>query len=51
MDEIKEIMLEINFRFYLILDDDNKFLGLVLKGYLLNLFKKNVVLVDYNEYV
>lgn len=50
MDEIKEIMLETNFRSYPILDDDNKFLGLVSKGHLLNPTKKNVVLVDHNEY-
>ncbi|WP_258355743.1 DHH family phosphoesterase, partial [Clostridium perfringens] len=48
--EIKEIMLETNFRSYPILDDDNKFLGLVSKGHLLNPSKKNVVLVDHNEY-
>ncbi|EGT5237009.1 inorganic diphosphatase, partial [Clostridioides difficile] len=29
---------------------DNKFLGLVSKGHLLNPSKKNVVLVDHNEY-
>ncbi|MCC0784405.1 putative manganese-dependent inorganic diphosphatase [Clostridioides sp. ES-S-0108-01] len=50
MDEIKEIMLETNFRSYPILDDDNKFLGLISKGHLLNPSKKNVVLVDHNEY-
>ncbi len=40
MDEIKEIMLETNFRSYPILDDDNKFLGLVSKGHLLNPSKR-----------
>lgn len=50
VDDIKEVMLNHNFRFYPIVDKDNKFLGLVSKGHLLNPTRKNVVLVDHNEY-
>lgn len=49
-DDIKEIMLDTNFRSYPVVDDNNKFLGLVSRSHLLNPTKKNVVLVDHNEY-
>ncbi|MGL6105607.1 putative manganese-dependent inorganic diphosphatase [Romboutsia sp.] len=49
-DDVKETMLSTNFRAYPVVDDNNKFLGLVSRRHLLNPTKKNVVLVDHNEY-
>lgn len=49
-DDIKESMLSTNFRAYPVVDSNNKFLGLVSRIHLLNPTKKNVVLVDHNEY-
>ena len=48
-EDVKETMLNTNFRAYPVLDDDNNFLGLVSRNHLLNPTKKNVVLVDHNE--
>ncbi|HSQ89530.1 putative manganese-dependent inorganic diphosphatase [Romboutsia sp.] len=49
-DDVKETMLNTNFRAYPVVDNHNKFLGLVSRGHLLNPTKKNVILVDHNEY-
>ncbi len=49
-EDVKETMLNTNFRAYPVVSDDNKFLGLVGRIHLLNPTKKNVVLVDHNEY-
>lgn len=49
-DDIKESMLSTNFRAYPVVDNNNKFLGLVSRIHLLNPTKKNVILVDHNEY-
>lgn len=49
-DDVKETMLTTNFRAYPVVDNDNKFLGLLSRKHLLNPTKKNVVLVDHNEY-
>ena len=43
-------MLSTNFRAYPVVDDNSKFLGLVSRRHLLNPTKKNVVLVDHNEF-
>ena len=48
-DDVKETMLNTNFRAYPVVDDNNNFLGLVSRKHLLNPTKKNVVLVDHNE--
>ncbi len=50
-DDVRESMLNTNYRAYPILNDDNEFLGLVSRIHLLNPSKKNVVLVDHNEFV
>lgn len=50
VDDIKETMINTNFRAYPVVDDNNKFLGLVSRVHLLNPTKKNVILVDHNEY-
>lgn len=49
-DDIKNTMLNTNFRAYPVVNNDKKFLGLVSRKHLLNPTKKNVVLVDHNEY-
>ena len=49
-DDVKETMLTTNFRAYPVVDNDNKFLGLLSRKHLLSPTKKNVVLVDHNEY-
>lgn len=49
-DDVKESMLDTNFRSYPVVDSNNKFLGLLSRRHLLNPTKKNVVLVDHNEY-
>uniref|UniRef100_UPI003AB6015A putative manganese-dependent inorganic diphosphatase n=1 Tax=Intestinibacter bartlettii TaxID=261299 RepID=UPI003AB6015A len=50
VDDVKETMLSTNFRAYPVVDDNSKFLGLVSRRHLLNPTKKNVVLVDHNEF-
>jgi manganese-dependent inorganic pyrophosphatase len=49
-DDVKEIMLSTNLRAYPIIDNNNKLLGLLSRRHLLNPTKKNVILVDHNEY-
>ena len=49
-DDVKETMLNTNFRAYPVIDTEDKFVGLVSRKHLLNPTKKNVVLVDHNEY-
>ena len=49
-DDIKETMLNTNFRAYPVVNNNNEFLGLVSRGHLLNPTKKNVILVDHNEF-
>lgn len=49
-EDVKEIMLNTNFRSYPVVDENNNFLGLLSREHLLNPTKKNVVLVDHNEF-
>ena len=50
VDDVKETMLSTNFRAYPVIDNDGQFLGLVSRRHLLNPTKKNVILVDHNEF-
>ncbi|MGN1032207.1 MAG: putative manganese-dependent inorganic diphosphatase, partial [Intestinibacter sp.] len=50
VDDVKETMLNTNFRAYPVIDNEGKFLGLVSRKHLLNPSKKNVILVDHNEF-
>ncbi|MEG0843181.1 MAG: putative manganese-dependent inorganic diphosphatase [Romboutsia sp.] len=50
MDDIKDTMTSTNFRAYPVVNENDKFLGLISRIHLLNPTKKNVVLVDHNEY-
>lgn len=50
VDDIKEDMINTNFRSYPVVDDTNKFLGLISRKHLLNPSRKKVILVDHNEY-
>ena len=49
LEEAKKVMLETRFRNYPVIDENNKFLGMVSRYNLLALMNKKVVLVDHNE--
>lgn len=50
LDEIKDDVIDSNFRNYPVVDDNNTFLGFIGRKHLLNCAKKKVILVDHNEY-
>lgn len=49
VDDVKEVMARKRFRDFPIVDSKGKFLGLISRRRLLNVRKKQVVLVDHNE--
>ena len=49
VDDVKEVMARKRFRDLPVVDKDGKFLGLVSRRRLLNVSKKQVILVDHNE--
>ena len=49
VDDVKEEMTQKRFRYYPVLDADNKFVGLVSRRRLLEIDKKRLILVDHNE--
>lgn len=49
VDDIKEIMVKKRFRNFPIVDDDNSLVGMLSRASLINLQRKQVVLVDHNE--
>ena len=49
VDDVKEVMARKRFRDFPVVDKDGKFLGLVSRRRLLNVSKKQVILVDHNE--
>ena len=49
VDDVKEVMARKRFRDFPVVDEDGKFLGLVSRRRLLNVSKKQVILVDHNE--
>ncbi|MCW2276913.1 putative manganese-dependent inorganic diphosphatase [Heliophilum fasciatum] len=48
-DDARKVMLETRFRNYPVVDQDNKFIGVVSRYHLLALQRKKVILVDHNE--
>ena len=49
VDDVKEVMARKRFRDFPIVDNKGKFLGLISRRRLLNVKKKQVILVDHNE--
>ncbi len=49
VDDVKEEMTKKRFRYFPVLDADNKFVGLVSRRRLLEIDKKRLILVDHNE--
>ena len=49
VDDVKEVMARKRFRDFPVVDEEGKFLGLVSRRRLLNVSKKQVILVDHNE--
>ena len=49
VESAKRIMGSVRHRYFPILDDDGKYLGVVSRRNLLNLHKKQLILVDHNE--
>ena len=49
VDDVKEVMARKRFRDFPVLDNRGKFVGLVSRRRLLNVKKKQVILVDHNE--
>lgn len=50
VDDIKDDMINTNFRSYPVTDNKDKFLGLIGRKQLLSPSRKKVILVDHNEY-
>lgn len=49
LEEIREIMAKMRFRDFPILDDNNKFVGMISRRNLLDAKSKQIILVDHNE--
>ena len=49
VDDIKEVMVKKRFRNFPVVDDDNNMIGMLSRASLINLQRKQVVLVDHNE--
>lgn len=49
VDDIKDRMLQTRFRSYPVIDDTNKFIGLISRYHLISQRKKKVILLDHNE--
>ncbi|MBM7615349.1 putative manganese-dependent inorganic diphosphatase [Alkaliphilus hydrothermalis] len=50
LDDVKEAMGNSHFRNYPIVDDSNTFIGFINRRHIMNSGKKQVILVDHNEY-
>lgn len=49
VDDIREVMVKKRFRNFPVVDDSNNFVGMVSRASLINLQRKQVILVDHNE--
>jgi len=49
LDEVKEVMLSATHRLFPILDEEGQVRGIISKRHLINIQKKQVILVDHNE--
>ncbi len=48
-DDVKEVMAKTRHRYFPVVDDDNRYIGLISKRSFLDTEKKQVILVDHNE--
>lgn len=48
-DEARKLMLATRFRNYPVVDEENHFLGIISRYHLLNMRRKQLILVDHNE--
>ncbi len=49
VDDIREVMVKRRFRNFPVVDDENNFVGMLSRASLINLQRKQVILVDHNE--
>lgn len=49
IEEVRNVLSRVRFNYFPILDQDNRYCGLISKRNLINLKKKELVLVDHNE--
>ena len=49
VEEATRVMASVRLRYFPVLDDDGKYIGVVSRRNLLNLHKKQLILVDHNE--
>ena len=49
VEEATQVMARVRLRYFPVLDDDGKYIGVVSRRNLLNLHKKQLILVDHNE--
>ena len=49
VEEATRVMASVRFRYFPVLDDDGKYIGVVSRRNMLNLHKKQLILVDHNE--
>ena len=49
VEEATKVMATVRFRYFPVLDDDGKYIGVVSRRNMLNLHRKQLILVDHNE--
>jgi len=49
LDEVQKVMSRVRFRYFPVLDEQGRYYGLISRRNLLNLRRKQVILVDHNE--
>ena len=49
VEEATRVMANVRFRYFPVLDDDGKYIGVVSRRNMMNLHKKQLILVDHNE--
>ena len=49
VDDVKDVMSKVRHRDFPIVDEENNYVGMVSRRYLLNTQKKQIILVDHNE--
>ncbi|HHW58295.1 MAG TPA: putative manganese-dependent inorganic diphosphatase [Clostridia bacterium] len=50
IDDVKEVMLKYRYRNFPIIDDEGKVVGLLARRHILDYERKNVIMVDHNEF-
>jgi len=49
VEEATKVMASVRYRYFPVLDDDGKYIGVVSRRNMMNLHKKQLILVDHNE--